>query len=76
MRRLRGIRGIKGWMLRKFKREAVPDEGTCIMCGKAGQVHYFVAAKLPRILHLCDSDYMLLRVKLEAYLKQLLEGSA
>lgn len=70
------MRGIKGWMLRKFKREAVPDKGQCKICGESGRVHYFVAAKLPRILHLCDRDYMLLRVKLEAYLKQLLEEFA
>jgi hypothetical protein len=40
-------------------------KGPCEVCKRRGEVRYFVAAKLPRPVHLCDEHYLEIRGKLE-----------
>lgn len=46
--------------------------GSCIVCHRRGEVRYFVAAKLPRYLYLCDEHYMRIRDRLERALEVIL----
>lgn len=65
--------GIKALLLRKARIATVPSQkGPCEVCGEKGQVRYFVAAKLPRYLYLCDSDYLRIRNLLEDALREIL----
>jgi activator of HSP90 ATPase len=45
--------------------------GSCEVCKRKGEVRYFVAAKLPRHVHLCDKHYLLIRGKLEKTLTKI-----
>jgi hypothetical protein len=46
--------------------------GPCEVCRRKGEVRYFVAAKLPRHVHLCNEDYLVIRGKLEKDLAKIL----
>lgn len=46
--------------------------GSCIVCHKRGEVRYFVAAKLPRYLYLCEEHYLRIRDRLEKALEAIL----
>jgi len=69
---LKKAAGIKGLLMRRAV--IVPTTlGACRFCGKGGRVRYFVAAKLPKILHLCDGDYLRIRDRLERCLIDILK---
>lgn len=66
-------RGIRGLMLRKACAAEVPTRlGQCEVCQEDGEVHYMVAAKLPRYMYLCKEHYMRIRDKLERALTKIL----
>jgi hypothetical protein len=66
-------RGIKGSLLKRAQTATVPSKsGSCEACDKQGQVRYFVAAKLPRFMYLCDEHYLRIRDKLEKALEKIL----
>ncbi|MDI6905249.1 MAG: hypothetical protein QMD13_07170 [Candidatus Bathyarchaeia archaeon] len=46
--------------------------GPCEVCHNNGEVHYMVAAKLPRYLYLCKDHYLRIRDKLEKALEKIL----
>ena len=50
------------------------QKGKCEICGREGKIRYFVAAKLPKPIYLCDRDYLILRARLEVYLRNYLDG--
>ena len=58
----------------KPKKVLETQKGKCEICGREGKIRYFVAAKLPKPIYLCDRDYLILRARLEVYLKTYLEG--
>jgi len=67
------MRGIKGSLLKKARTATIPSKsGSCEACDKQGQVRYFVAAKLPRFLFLCDMHYLRIRDELEKDLAEIL----
>ena len=69
----RAAGGIKGVLLREARVATMPSTaGECEVCGGDGHVRYFVAAKLPRFLYLCDEDYLRIRERLEQSLKEIL----
>jgi hypothetical protein len=47
-------------------------KGPCEICKCKGEVRYFVAAKLPRHVQLCDEDYIKIRGELEKALVKIL----
>lgn len=72
---MRKASGIKGALIRKARVATIPSQkGGCEVCSEDGRVRYFVAAKLPRFLYLCDDDYLRIRDKLEQALTQILKG--
>jgi len=70
--RRRSAGGIKALQLKRARIAIASTEGNCEVCGGEGQVRYFVAAKLPRYLYLCDEDYLTIRERLERSLKEIL----
>jgi len=69
---MKKIPGIKGLLIRKAT--VVPSKlGLCEVCKGSGRVRYFVAAKLPRILNLCDKNYLRIRDRLEKSLIDILK---
>lgn len=74
MRRVHGrAAGIKGVLLRKARVTRIPSlQGRCEVCDGDGHVRYFVAAKLPRFLYLCDVHYLRIRDRLEQALSEIL----
>lgn len=72
-RKLEPLRGVKALLLKKARAARIPSKlGPCEVCDEQGQVRYFVAAKLPRCIHLCDSHYLRIRDKLEKALLEIL----
>lgn len=72
---MKKIRGIKATLLKKTRTAQIPSRvGVCESCNKEGQVRYFVAAKLPRHVYLCDENYLRVRDKLEKDLEKILQG--
>jgi hypothetical protein len=47
--------------------------GPCEQCNRTGELRYFVAAKLPRTVYLCDEHYLEIRGKLENALHKILD---
>ena len=70
--RRRSAGGIKTLLLKRARVAIASTEGNCEVCGGDGHVRYFVAAKLPRYLYLCDEDYLTIRERLEQSLKEIL----
>ena len=55
-------------------RAEVPSrQGPCELGREMGEVRYFVAAKLPRYMHLCDEHYLRIRDALEEALAHILK---
>ena len=70
---MKKIRGIKAFTLKKARIGQIPSkQGPCEVCYSKGEVRYFVAAKLPRHVYLCDDNYLKIRDKLEKALEQIL----
>ncbi len=66
-------RGIKGSLLKKARVAKISSKyGSCEACDNQGQVRYFVAAKLPRFMYLCDEHYLRIRDLLEMALAEIL----
>ena len=69
----RRVTGIKGLLLKRARTSEIPTRlGPCEVCNSKGEVHYMVAAKLPRYLYLCNGHYMKIRDKLEKALTDIL----
>lgn len=65
--------GIKALLLKKARVAVIPSRmGRCEACGEEGEVRYFVAAKLPSYLYLCDAHYAKIRDRLEKELQEIL----
>ena len=45
--------------------------GSCEVCHNNGEVHYMVAAKLPRYLYLCGGHYLRIRERMEKALEKI-----
>ncbi len=70
---MRRLGGIVAFQLKRSNVANMPSRvGECDVCRKTGSVRYFVAAKLPRIMHLCDEHYLKVRGKLENALEIIL----
>jgi hypothetical protein len=66
-------RGVKGLLLKKACVAEVPTRlGQCELCQDEGEVHYMVAAKLPRYMYLCREHYLRIRDMLEKALIKIL----
>ena len=66
--------GIKSLLLKKALVPEIPSRlGPCERCSEKGEVRYFVAAKLPRFMFLCDGDYSRIRDRLEKALQEILQ---
>jgi len=66
--------GIKALLLKRAMRAEVPSrQGPCELGPEMGEVRYFVAAKLPRYMHLCDQHYLRIRDALEEALTRILK---
>jgi hypothetical protein len=66
-------RGVKGLLLKKACVAEVPTRlGQCELCQDEGEVHYMVAAKLPRYMYLCREHYLRIREMLEKALIKIL----
>ena len=69
----RRVTGIKGLLLKRARISEIPTRyGPCEVCDGKGEVHYMVAAKLPRYLYLCEGHYLRIRDKLEKALTEIL----
>jgi len=64
---------VEGFKVEKAKEVLPTQKGRCEICGREGKIRYFVAAKLPKPMVLCDRDYIILRAHLEVYLKKYLD---
>ena len=72
MKRLTGIRAV---LLRRARLSVLPSsQGPCEVDRKSGVVRYFVAAKLPKPVYLCDEHYKEVRDSLEEVLKGVIES--
>ena len=70
---MRRVTGIKGLLLKRARTSEIPTRlGPCEVCNQNGEVRYFVAAKLPRHIYLCDENYLKIRDKLEKALQKIL----
>lgn len=70
---MRRVTGVKALLMRKARTVSIPSKsGLCEACGGEGQVRYFVAAKLPRFMYLCDEHYLMIRDRLEKALAEIL----
>jgi len=70
---MRRLSGIVAFQLKRSRVSEIPSKlGFCEVCRGKGHVRYFVAAKLPRFMHLCDEHYLKVRGKLEKALKGIL----
>jgi hypothetical protein len=70
---MRRMSGIVAFQLKRARATEIPSRlGFCEVCREKGHVRYFVAAKLPRFMHLCDEHYLKVRGKLEKALKGIL----
>jgi hypothetical protein len=70
---MRRVSGIVAFQLKRARVTEIPSKlGFCEVCREKGHVRYFVAAKLPRFMHLCDEHYLKVRGKLEKALKRIL----
>jgi hypothetical protein len=70
-------RGVRGLLLKKFCAAEVPTRlGQCEACQDEGEVHYMVAAKLPRYMYLCREHYLRIRDRLEKALVKVLREEA
>jgi len=70
---MKRLRGIPAHLLQKARIMHIPSrQGPCEVCNENGEVRYFVAAKLPRHVYLCDKHYLKIRDKLEKILKEIL----
>jgi hypothetical protein len=66
-------RGVRGLLLKRACAAEVPTRlGQCEVCQDNGEVHYMVAAKLPRYMYLCRGHYLQIRDKLEKALTKIL----
>jgi len=68
--------GIKAAVLRKARITVLPSiEGSCefFRCVRDGRIRYFVAAKLPWPIHMCDEHYRRVRDALEEALEDILD---
>jgi hypothetical protein len=63
---MKRLRGIPGLLLQKARITHIPSkQGPCEGCNENGEVRYFVAAKLPRHIYLCNKHYLKIRNQLE-----------
>jgi hypothetical protein len=70
-------RGVRGLLLKKSCAAEVPTRlGQCEVCQDEGEVHYMVAAKLPRYMYLCREHYLRIRDRLEKALIKVLREEA
>jgi len=70
---MRRVAGIVGFQLKRSRVAEIPSRlGFCEVCRGEGHVRYFVAAKLPRFMHLCDEHYLKVRGRLEKALEKIL----
>jgi hypothetical protein len=68
------VRGIKASLLKQARVARLPSkQGPCEVCDSKGEIHFMVAAPLPRYLYLCNAHYMKIRAKLEKALKYILQ---
>jgi hypothetical protein len=70
---MRRVSGIVAFQLKRARVAEIPSKlGLCEVCSEEGYVRYFVAAKLPRFMHLCDEHYLKVRGSLEKALEKIL----
>jgi hypothetical protein len=70
---LRRLGGIIALQLKRSGASEIPSKiGFCELCRKEGYVRFFVAAKLPRFMHLCNEHYLKIRGRLERALEHIL----
>ncbi|MCL6579136.1 MAG: hypothetical protein K6T73_07085 [Candidatus Bathyarchaeota archaeon] len=70
---MRRVAGIVAFQLKRSRAAEIPSKlGFCEVCHEEGHVRYFVAAKLPRFMHLCDEHYLKVRGSLEKALEKIL----
>jgi hypothetical protein len=70
---MRRLSGIVAFQLKRSRATEIPSRlGFCEVCREKGHVRYFVAAKLPRFMHLCDEHYLKVRGSLEKALEKIL----
>jgi hypothetical protein len=70
---MRRVSGIVAFQLKRARVSEIPSRlGFCEVCREKGHVRYFVAAKLPRFMHLCDEHYLKARGSLEKALEKIL----
>jgi len=63
---MKRLAGIVAFQLKRAGVAEVPTRlGKCEVCKEDGEVHYMVAAKLPRYMYLCNEHYLKIRDKLE-----------
>lgn len=66
------VTGIKAWQMKRARISEIPTRyGSCEVCGGKGEIHYMIAAPLPRYLYLCDREYMKIRAKLVKKLEEI-----
>jgi hypothetical protein len=68
----RRVTGIKAWQMKRARISEIPTRyGPCEVHGDKGEIHYMIAAPLPRYLYLCDQAYMEIRGKLVKKLEEI-----
>jgi len=70
---MRRVAGIVAFQLKRARVAEIPSkQGLCEACQIEGEVHYMVAAKLPRYMYLCREHYLRIRDRLEKALERIL----